>query len=237
LRLLTDAAHDLGIDRRYAVTDRRIQLDQREEAAMAQLRQHEALDDLDRDLDLRLIARLHHTGGEHNAAVVVGEVLVRPVDAGLVARWLRDAGLKVVGHERLRDAADRRKCVHMRADPIGQRLSPACLGVGVIGRAKRRDEDVRAMLLASCRIKNRHGVAGPVDKQLLASKMRLAHRRRDALPPVAVPLAEPAVGVALGVLSAVLLPEQRQRYPAPLQLRMVVRPVRLSARRGRRRIR
>jgi hypothetical protein len=26
------------------------------------------------------------------------------------------------------------------------------------------DEDVRAMLLASCRIKNRHGVAGPVDE-------------------------------------------------------------------------
>src|SRR5450759_614859 len=57
---------------------------------MAQLRQYEALDDLDRDLDLRLVARLHHTGGEHNAAVVVGEVLVRPVDARLVARWLRD---------------------------------------------------------------------------------------------------------------------------------------------------
>ena len=125
----------------------------------------------------------------------------------------------------------------MRADPIGQRLGPARLGVGVIGRAERRDKDVRAMLLASCRIKNRHGVAGPVDEQLLASKMRLAHRRRDALPPVAVPLAEPAVGVALGVLSAVLLPEQRQRYPAPFQLRMVVRPVRLSARRGRRCIR
>src|SRR3984893_3501689 len=77
--------------------------------------------------------------------------------------------------------------------------------------AERRDEDVRPMLLASCRIKNRHGVAGPVDEQLLAGKMRLAHRRRDAVPPVAVALAEPAIGVALRVLSAVLLPEQRQR--------------------------
>src|ERR1035437_3769099 len=125
----------------------------------------------------------------------------------------------------------------MCADPIGQRLAPARLSVGVVRRAERRDKDVHAMLLASRRIKNRHGVAGPVDEQLLASKMRLAHRRRDALPPVAVPLAEPAVGIALGVLSAVLLPEQRQRYPAPLQLRMVVRPVWLSARRGRRCIR
>jgi hypothetical protein len=35
-----------------------------------------------------------------------------------------------------------------------------------------------------------------------------------------VPLAEPAVGVALGVLGAILLPEQSQRHAAPLQLRM-----------------
>ena len=62
------------------------------------------------------------------------------------------------------------------------------------------------------RIKHRDGVARPVDEQLLAGKMRLPHRRRDALPPVAVALAEPAVGVALGVLGAILLPEQSQRH-------------------------
>ena len=44
-----------------AVTDRRVQLGQREEAPVAQLRQHEALDDLDRDLDLGLVARLDRT--------------------------------------------------------------------------------------------------------------------------------------------------------------------------------
>ena len=60
---LADVAHDLGIDRRYAVTDRGVQLGQREEALVAQLRQHEALDDLHRDLDLRLVARLHHAVG------------------------------------------------------------------------------------------------------------------------------------------------------------------------------
>ena len=125
----------------------------------------------------------------------------------------------------------------MCADPVRQRLGPARLGVGVVRRAERRDEDVRAMLHASRRIKNRHGVAGPVDEQLLAGNMRLAHRRRDALAPVAVPLAEPTVGVALGVLGAILLPEQSQRHTAPLQLRMNVRPVRLGARRARRRSR
>src|SRR5207247_1357244 len=78
------------------------------------------------------------------------------------------------------------------------------------------------MLLAGCWIKDRQSVAGPVDEQLLTGKMRLPHRRRDALPPVAVPLAEPAVGEASGVLGPVLLPQQSQRHPAPLQLRMDV---------------
>jgi hypothetical protein len=89
------------------------------------------------------------------------------------------------------------------------------------------------MLGARDGIEYRDGIAGPIDEQLLASKMRLTHRRRDALSPVAVPLAEPAVGVALGVLASILLPEQRQRHAAPLHLRMDVRPVRIGARRRR----
>ena len=38
---------------------------------------------------------------------MVGQILVGPVDAGLVARRLGDAGLQIVGHHRLRHAADR----------------------------------------------------------------------------------------------------------------------------------
>src|SRR6185295_4436900 len=86
-------------------------------------------------------------------------------------------------------ATDRRQRVDMRADPLGQHLAPARLGVSEVRRTERRDEDVHPMLLAGRWIKDRQGVAGPVDEQLLAGKMRLAHRRRDALPPVAVALA------------------------------------------------
>ena len=100
----------------------------------------------------------------------------------------------------------------MRADPVGQRLAPARLGVGVVRRAERRDEDVRACSSPVVGSNTGDRVARPVDEQLLAGKMRLPHRRRDALPPVAVALAEPAVGVAFGVLGAILLPEQRQRH-------------------------
>ena len=121
----------------------------------------------------------------------------------------------------------------MRADPVRQRLGPARFRIGVVRRAKRRDKDTRTMLGARDGIEYRDGIASPIDEQLLAGQMRLAHRRRDALAPGTVPLAEPAVGVAFGVLASILLPEQRQRHAPPLHLRMDVRPVRIGARRRR----
>ena len=44
---LLQALHHMGVDCRYAVTDSVVQLHEREEAAIAQLAQHEALDDAD----------------------------------------------------------------------------------------------------------------------------------------------------------------------------------------------
>ena len=139
----------------------RVQLVEREEAPVAQLGQHEALDDQNRDLDLRLVAWLPHPRRQHHEAVVVGEILIGAVDARLVARRLGDAGLEVVAHNRLRHAADRGERVHMRADPVGQRLGPARFGVGVVRRAERRDEDVRAMLLARRGIEHRRWCRRP----------------------------------------------------------------------------
>ncbi len=46
---------------------------------------------------MSLVARLHHAGRQHDAAIVAGEVLVRPVDARLVARRLGDPGLQMCG--------------------------------------------------------------------------------------------------------------------------------------------
>ena len=88
----------------------------------------------------------------------------------------------------------------MSADPVGQPLAPAGLGVGVVGGAQHRDEDLGAPLLAGRGVEHRHRVAGIVDEQLLAGSMRLAHRRRDGLAPFPIEVAEAAVAVAVGVL-------------------------------------
>ena len=166
---------------------------------------------------------------QHDAAIVIGKVLIGAIDAGLVARRLGDAGLEIVGHQRFRHAADRGQHVHMRADPVGQRLAPAGLRVGVIGRAERGHEDVCVAFFTGRSVEQCNRIASPINEQLLACHMALPHRRRDALAPGAVALAEPTISAASGMLGAILLPQQRQRHPAPLQLRMNMLPVRLSA--------
>src|SRR5580700_10568949 len=69
--------------------------------------------------------------GQHDEAVVIGEILIRPVDARLVARWLRDAGFEIGRHRSLWRTAQEVERVDVRTNPIGQRLAPARLGVGV----------------------------------------------------------------------------------------------------------
>ena len=105
---LAEAAHDLGVDGRDAIADRHVQLCQREEALFAQLRQHEPFDNLHRHFDFRFIARFDNPGWQHDAAVVVGQVLIAAIDTRLIARRFGDARLQIVGHQRLRHAADGR---------------------------------------------------------------------------------------------------------------------------------
>src|SRR5215475_2349860 len=104
---LRQRLHHLRVDLRYAVTNGVVQLRQGEEAPVAQLAEHEARDDADGGLDLGLVAWASNARRQHDEAVVIGEILIRPVDARLVARRFRDAGFEIVGHRRLRHTAGR----------------------------------------------------------------------------------------------------------------------------------
>ena len=192
-----ELAHDAGVEIGDDLPDCRIELEQREEAPVAQARQHVALDDENAHLDLGLVARLPRSGGQDRRVVVGGEILVGAVDAGLVAARRGDAGLQVVAHHGAGHAADGGEGVDVGADPLGQRLAPAGFGVGVIGGPQHRDEDVGAPLHAGRGVEHRHRVARPVDEQLLAGSMRLPHRRRDGLPPIPIEIAEAAIAVAV----------------------------------------
>ena len=101
----------------------------------------------------------------------------------------------------------------MGADPVGQRLAEPSLGEGIIRCSHHRDEDLGGAHLPGEPVEHRHGIAGKVQEQLLAGRVGLPHGRRDAVAPFDVEIAEPAVAVAVGMMAAIFLPQQRQRYP------------------------
>src|ERR1700683_4226247 len=171
--------HHLRVDLRYAVANGVVQLDQGEEAPVTQLAE-QARDDADGGLDLGLVAWASNARRQHDEAVVIGEILTRPVDARLVARWLRDAGFEIVRHRSLWRTAQEVERVDLRTNPIWQCLAPARLGVGVARRTEYRDEEVGLVHLARHRINDRHRVTSPVDEQLVTRHVRLSHRRREA---------------------------------------------------------
>jgi hypothetical protein len=82
---LAECPHYLRADRRHTLSDRRVEFVEREEAPLSQLRQHEPFDNLDGHFHLGLVARFAHPGGQHDKAVVVGQILIGPVDTRLVA--------------------------------------------------------------------------------------------------------------------------------------------------------
>ena len=103
---LTEFAHDLRIELGDALADGDVELIKREEAPVAQPRQHESLNDLHRHFRFLLVARLFDPRRQHNKTVMGGELLIGAIDAWLVARRLGDARFKVVADHRPRHAAD-----------------------------------------------------------------------------------------------------------------------------------
>ena len=139
------------------------------------------------------------------------------------------ATLVLSGTSRFGHAADRLEGSGMGADPVGERLRPARLGVGEVGGAQHGDKNLRRPGLAGQPVDDhRHRVAGIIDKQLVAAGMGLPHRDRDPRGPAAVQLAEPRVAIPVGFSLDVLVPQDLQRDVLALQLPVNRRPVRLG---------
>jgi hypothetical protein len=58
----------------------------------------------------------------------------------IVEAGLDHGDLGVVRHQQVRHTSDRLEGPDVRADPIGERLGLACLGIGEVGGAQQRDE-------------------------------------------------------------------------------------------------
>jgi len=111
------------------LADRRVELGQAVEAAMAQPAQEPALDDQHGGLDLRFVARPPRAGRQDSGVVMGRHVRVGAIDLRLVETGLDDRDLGVVRHQQLRHTADRLECSGVCSDPVGERLGPARLGI------------------------------------------------------------------------------------------------------------
>ena len=223
-----EVAADARVQAGDLLPDGGVQFLEAEEAPVAQPRDDPALDQQDRGLDLGLVAGLVGASGQDGRAVMGGHLGVAAVDLGLVEARADHAGLQVVGHDQRRHRAEGGEGAGVGADPVGQRLAPARLGIGHVRGAHHGDEDLRRTRRAGGRVGDRHLRAGIVDEHPLARGMALAHDRREPPRPAAVVLAEGGIAVAVRVLAAILVPEQREGDPRPLQFAVDRRPVRLG---------
>ena len=73
---------------------------------------------------------------------------VSSVDLGIVQAGLDDAGFEIVRYDLSGHPAEIGEGAAVRADPVGQRLRPGRLGIGVAGGAQGGDEDLGRANLA-----------------------------------------------------------------------------------------
>ena len=139
------------------------------------------------------------------------------------------ATLVLSGTHQLGHAAERCEGSGVGADPVSQRLGPARLGVGEVGGAHDRDENLRRTDLAGEPIDDhRHRVAGVIDKQLVAADVGLPHRHRQSRCPAAVQLAEARIAIPFGAALDVLVPQHRQGDVLALELAVNLSPIGLD---------
>src|SRR5271168_845086 len=112
------------------------------ETLIAQAGQDPALRDLHGDLDLRLVLWPPRPCRQDRGAIMAGHLGIGSVDPGIVTIGVGHGGLEIIADHELRHAAEIPEQAGMHADPIGQALAWAGLGVGVVRGPHRRDEQL-----------------------------------------------------------------------------------------------
>ena len=185
---------------------------------MPQPRENPALGDLDGDFDLRLVARFRRSRRDDRRAVVPRPVRVRPLDRRLIPARIGDAGPQLIRHDHRGDAAKVLHGPRVTLDEIDAALRERRLGVGVVGGAQHRDEELDGDELAGRRVHQRRPLPRVVDKRLLAGGVDLAHRGALLRQPAPIVPAERRIPIAVGMRRQILEMQELQRHARPTQL-------------------
>ena len=139
--------------------DRAIQGVETEEGLMAQPGENPPLGEEDAVFDRGLVAGLPRAGRDHHGPVVRRQLLIRSIDARLVAAGPRDGALQLVGDPEGGRAPEVFDHPGVGADPVGHLLGRRRLGVGVAARAEDGDEQIDRSLLTGVPIDDRRPLA------------------------------------------------------------------------------
>src|ERR1700693_908092 len=110
------------VELRDQFLDGGVELDQREEAPIAQLRDDPTSRNLNRNLNFRFILRTPRTGWNDCGAVVMRHLGICAIHRGLVEARLRNARPQVVGNDLRRDAVEEREGTYVRDDHADKTL-------------------------------------------------------------------------------------------------------------------
>ncbi len=140
---------------------------------------------------------------------MLGQFAIGLVQFGLVATGMFDTGLGVVRDRDLGHTTKEFQGADMGVDPASQLLAAARFGEGVIAGAEDGDKQRGFEVGLACEpIINGNLVAGVVDEQSFSGPVFLPEDHIQALLPLAIELTKTAIAIAIGVLLAILFPDQ-----------------------------
>ena len=186
--------------------DRPVQGAELEEGLVTEPGEYPPLDQEYAVLGGGLVAGFPRPRGDHDGAVVVGEVLVGAVDVGLVAAGAGDGALELVGDPQGGRALEVLDHADVGVDPVRQLLGRGRLGVGEAARPEHGDEQLDPPQLPRLPVDQGRPLPGEVDERLLAWKWQLKKgplRPREKGPPVG------------SVSTSTLLRHSETAHPAP----------------------
>jgi len=187
------------------------------------------MNDEHRLLDFCFIPRTSRPRWQNGSVVMRRHLGVGSIYLRIVETSLDNSGLGIVRHQQMRNAADHLEGADMGVDPVGQRLRPARVRKSEARRAEHGDEDLRLADFAGQPVDDdRNPIAGVIDEQPLAGRVRLPHRRRQLRFKAAIELAKPRIAVTVGIGGDILIPDDHQGDVLALQLPMNRRPIRLG---------
>src|SRR5271165_5913654 len=147
-----EAAHLAPVHPLECNANRGIAFGQGKEGNVAQATKDVRLREADSDLHFGFVFWFSWPRRYNTDVVVCRHFIVAAIYFWIVERGLVDAALEIVRDQQSRCRTEEPEHPHMGANPVRQALRPGGVGIGEVGRAEHRDEELRHPHVAGQRV-------------------------------------------------------------------------------------